>query len=254
MPKQEQNIDDVIGQLSGQLAQAQAIKQQQVQEKKKDKSLKQIVGESYAKVTNTVKNLPLYKEKALTGLDGILGSGIRSTATTFAMAATALPIALINPVGAVLAAGAAGAYAYLGSNTVYKLCRDSLYLATYPLVRPKQFFGIIPAILKNPLGFVSGLISKPFELVGGALTYPFKVKRIKKLPIKSEDGRPVGMKAGTNKYARMAGQLFGGIGGAGLLYGNPLNRLGDLAVSAKDYIVNFANGAAAKYAPAYAYK
>jgi hypothetical protein len=251
----EQNIDDVIAQLNSQLYQAQAMKQQQMQEKQKQKSLKQIVGESYQKVATTVKNLPVYKEKALTGLDGILGSGIRSTATTFAMAATALPIALINPVGAALAAGAAGLYAYLGSNTLYKLCRDTLYIATYPIVRPKQFFGIIPAILKNPLGLVSAVIGTPFKLVGGIFTYPFKAKRTKIFAV-GPDGKPTeGTRgAGVNKYARMAGQLVGGVGGAGLLYGNPLHRLGDLAVSAKDYAVNLTSGLGSKYGLAYAYK
>lgn len=250
-----QNIDDVIGQLNSQLSQAYAMKQQQAEEKKKSKSLRQIVGESYQKIGTTIKRLPVYKEKALTGLDGILGSGIRSTAATFAMAATALPIALINPIGAVLAAGAAGLFAYAGSNTIYKFCRDALYIGTYPIVRPKQFIDIIPGILSNPFGFVQKLIRTPFKLVGGIFTYPFKVKRIKVFAY-GPDGKPTeGTRdAGVNKYARMAGQLLGGFGAAGALYGNPIHRLTDLAVSAKDYVAGLVGGSAQKYGLAYAYK
>ena len=252
----EQSIDDVIGQLNSQLSQAYAVKQQQAQEKQKQKSLKQIVSGSYQKVAATVKNLPLYKEKALTGLDGILGSGIRSTATTYAMAVAALPIALVNPVGAAIAAGVAGLYGYAASNTIYKFCRDMLYIITYPIVRPKQFFGIVPAVLKNPLGAVSAIIGTPFKLIGGMFTYPFKAKRVKIFAV-GPDGKPTeGTKnAGVNKYTRMAGQIVGGVGGAGLLNGNPLYRLGDLANSAKDYIVNLTGSLSVpKYAAAYSYK
>jgi hypothetical protein len=261
MPEQKQNIDDVINQLSSQLAQANAIKQQQAQEKKKKKSLKQIVGEGYLKTATTIKRLPEYKERALTGLDGILGSGIRSTATTYAMAAAALPILLSNPLGIGVLAGAgltacaAGLFGYVTSNVGYKLMRDAAYIGTYPILRPMKFLKMAP-ILLHPIKLVKGMMGAPFKFMGRMLTtYPLKAKRSKAFAF-GPDGKPTAgtNAAGVNKYARMAGQIFGGVAGAGLLSGNPLYKLESLAASAKDYVVDFAGSAAAKYAPAYAYR
>lgn len=199
---------------------------------KKPQSLTDIVEGTAEKI----KKIPAYKERFFTGLDGIVGSGLRSTAATYAVVSTAAPLLFTNPVTAGLTALIAGTYAFLATNTMYKLCRDGLWLGTYPILRPKKMLDTVITKFTHPMNTIRQLLMSPLSLIGFMVSYPFKVTRDKQ--IKNSKGEVVDQikKAGRNRTASFLGKIVGGIGGADVMYPNLLQNIKEVGYGAGDYV------------------
>lgn len=206
---------------------------------KKSRSLTDIVKGSVKGAPGAVMKAPEYKERFFTKLDGCTGTLFRSTATTYAIMATAAPLALTNPFTALITAAFAGTYAFCATNTAYKLCRDTLWIATYPVLRPKKTLDMVIGRIANPFKLVSSLISAPLTLISTVARYPFRAKRKKRFGDKEEV-------VGTNKYAAHLGRLIGGVGGLDLIYPNFIFKMKGVGYKAFDYGANLL-GAGQKY-------